>query len=62
MRSLAPACPRLGELRGASALQDTAIAPQERLANSTGFLLQGTPGAEVGRLDSSDGGTFEWAV
>ncbi|MCC7479548.1 PKD domain-containing protein [bacterium] len=49
-------------MRGARALSDTAIRPDQRLDNSAGFGLQGSPGSEVGRLNAADGGPYEWAL
>ncbi|MCC7477414.1 PKD domain-containing protein [bacterium] len=62
LEQLRAGLPRLSELRGASVLTDNTIEAGDRLSNSAGFMLEGPPGFELGRLDASDGGPFEWAV
>ncbi len=54
--------PPLSALHGASVLTGHVIEPEERLSSSPGFMLEGPPGFELGRLDASDGGPYEWAV
>ncbi|MCC7479660.1 PKD domain-containing protein [bacterium] len=54
--------PALRSLRGASSLVDTLITPDESLAASPGYVLEGPSDPPLGRLNAADGGPFEWVL